>query len=106
MDLVTLTDHDTVAGALEIASLPATFVSEEVSCVLPGGHRLHVGVFGITEAQHEVIARRRTDAEACSRIWPKRAYRPPSTTRSRPDRPARYRRPRPRPVEPRSGGGA
>ena len=64
MDLVTLTDHDTVAGALEIASLPGTFVSEEVSCVLPGGRRLHVGVFGITEAQHEVIARRRTDAEA------------------------------------------
>jgi predicted metal-dependent phosphoesterase TrpH len=64
MDLVTLTDHDSIAGAIEIASLPGTFVSEEVSCVLPGGRLLHVGVFGIREAQHEVIARRRTDAEA------------------------------------------
>jgi predicted metal-dependent phosphoesterase TrpH len=64
MDLVTLTDHNTIAGALEIAPLPRTFVSEEVSCVLPGGRELHVGVFDITEAQHEAIARRRDDAEA------------------------------------------
>jgi predicted metal-dependent phosphoesterase TrpH len=64
MDLVTLTDHDSIAGALEIASLPGTFVSEEVSCTLPGGRRLHVGIFGINEAQHAVIARRRDDAEA------------------------------------------
>src|ERR687897_104719 len=40
MDLVTLTDHDTIAGALEIAHLPGTFLSEEVSCVLPGGRGL------------------------------------------------------------------
>ena len=64
MDLVTLTDHDSIAGALEIASLPGTFISEEVSCLLPGGRRLHVGVYGISESQHEVIARRRADAEA------------------------------------------
>jgi len=64
MDLVTLTDHDSIGGALEIASLPGTFVSEEVSCTLPGSRRLHVGVFGITEAQHERIAGRRADAEA------------------------------------------
>jgi len=64
MDLVTLTDHDTIAGALEIASLPGTFVSEEVTCRLPGGRAVHVGVYDITEAQHETIARRREDAEA------------------------------------------
>jgi PHP domain-containing protein len=64
MDLVTLTDHDSIAGALEIAALPGTFISEEVSCTLPGGRRLHVGVFGISERQHEAIARRRADAEA------------------------------------------
>jgi predicted metal-dependent phosphoesterase TrpH len=64
MDLVTLTDHDAISGVLEIAALPGTFVSEEVSCVLPGGRQLHVGVFDITEAQHETITRRRTDAEA------------------------------------------
>ena len=64
MDLVTLTDHNTIAGALEMAPLPGTFVSEEVSCLLPGGRELHVGVFDITERQHEEIARRRADAEA------------------------------------------
>ena len=31
MDLVTLTDHDTIAGALEIARLPGTFTGEEVT---------------------------------------------------------------------------
>jgi predicted metal-dependent phosphoesterase TrpH len=64
MDLVTLTDHDTIAGALEIASLPGTFVSEEVSCRLPGGRAVHVGVFDVSEAQHEAIVRRRDDAES------------------------------------------
>ena len=84
MDLFTLTDHDTIAGALELARLPDTFVSEEVSCALPGGRELHLGVFDIDEAQHEAIAaaaaatRRR-----CSRTWPRSASPPASTTRSR-----------------------
>lgn len=64
MDLVTLTDHDTIAGALQIAKLPGTFVSEEVTCLLPGGRELHLGVFDITETQHQLISARRTDAEA------------------------------------------
>jgi predicted metal-dependent phosphoesterase TrpH len=64
MDLVTLTDHDTIAGGLEIRGLPGTFLSEEVTCTMPSGGRLHLGVFDITEAQHEGIARRRSDAEA------------------------------------------
>jgi hypothetical protein len=64
MDLVTLTDHDTIEGALEIASLPHTFVSEEVTCTLPSGRQLHVGVFDITERHHQRIARLRHDAEA------------------------------------------
>lgn len=64
MDLFTLTDHNTIAGALELAHLADTFVSEEVSCALPGGRELHLGVFDITERQHEAIARHRHDAEA------------------------------------------
>jgi hypothetical protein len=64
MDLVTLTDHDTIDGALRLAGRPDTFVSEEVTCVLPGGRELHLGVFGITEAQHAVVAARRRDPEA------------------------------------------
>jgi predicted metal-dependent phosphoesterase TrpH len=64
MDLVTLTDHDSIEGALEIAHLPGTFVSEEVTLVLGGGRQLHLGVFDLTPAQHERIARLRLDAEA------------------------------------------
>src|SRR5262245_23539395 len=64
MDLVTLTDHDTVEGALAIAHLPGTFLSEEISCVLPGARVLHVNAFGIDEPQHERITRLRHDPEA------------------------------------------
>lgn len=64
MDLFTLTDHDTIAGAVELAHLPDVFLSEEVSCALPDGRALHVGVFDLSEAQHERIARLRLDAEA------------------------------------------
>lgn len=64
MDLVTLTDHDSIEGALEIAALPGTFMGEEVTCALPGGRELHLGVFDFHERQHHEIARRRHDAEA------------------------------------------
>jgi predicted metal-dependent phosphoesterase TrpH len=64
MDLVTLTDHDTVEGALRLSHLPDTFVSEEVTVLLPGGRQLHVNVFDITEAQHARIQARRRDAES------------------------------------------
>src|SRR5215472_6210169 len=55
MDLVTLTDHDTIEGALEVARLPHFFISEEVTCVLAGGRRLHLGVFDLNERRHERI---------------------------------------------------
>jgi predicted metal-dependent phosphoesterase TrpH len=64
MDLVTLTDHDSIEGALEIAHLPGTFVSEEVTLVLDGGRQLHLGVYDLTAAQHERIAQLRFDPEA------------------------------------------
>jgi predicted metal-dependent phosphoesterase TrpH len=64
MDLVTLTDHDSVEGALAIAHLPFTFVSEEVTLVLEGGRHAHLGVFDITEGQHARISTLRFDPEA------------------------------------------
>jgi predicted metal-dependent phosphoesterase TrpH len=64
MDLVTITDHDTIDGALRIAGRPEVFVSEEVTCELPGGRCLHLGVFDIDEAGHARIAALRQDAEA------------------------------------------
>jgi predicted metal-dependent phosphoesterase TrpH len=64
MDLVTLTDHDSIEGALEIAHLPGTFVSEEVTLVLAGDRQLHLGVYDLTPAQHDRISRLRFDPEA------------------------------------------
>jgi predicted metal-dependent phosphoesterase TrpH len=64
MDLVTLTDHDTIEGALALAHLPDAFVSEEVAVLLPGGRQLHVNVFDLSERQHERIQALRRDPEA------------------------------------------
>jgi len=64
MDLVTITDHDAISGAMEIAHLPHVFVSEEVTCWLPGERRLHLGVFDLDMRQHVVIQSRSHDAEA------------------------------------------
>jgi predicted metal-dependent phosphoesterase TrpH len=64
MDLVTLTDHDSIEGMLDIAALPGTFMGEEVTCLLPGGRELHLGVFDFAEWQHREIQARRRDAEA------------------------------------------
>lgn len=58
MDLVTITDHNTIGGALEIAHLPDTFISEEVTSYFPEDNcKLHVLAYNITEAQHEDIVR-------------------------------------------------
>lgn len=60
MDFVTITDHNTIAGSLEIAHLENTFVSEEVTTYFPEDRcKLHVLVHNITEAQHEDITRLR-----------------------------------------------
>src|SRR5262249_32986574 len=66
MDLVTLTDHDTIAGALELEALPGTFVSEELTCFAPSGGELHLGVFDIRERDHHVLQARRRALESLS----------------------------------------
>jgi hypothetical protein len=56
MDFVTLSDHDTIDGALEIAHLPGTFLSCEVTVAFPeDGCQLHCLATGITERQHHDI---------------------------------------------------
>src|SRR2546423_14586435 len=56
MDFVTITDHDTIVGNLEIADLEGTFLSEEVTTFFPHDPcKIHVLVWGITEAQHAQI---------------------------------------------------
>ena len=64
MDLVTLSDHDTIDGALRLAQLPDCFVSEELTVVLEGGRKLHLNVFGIDERQHAELQERRRDSES------------------------------------------
>lgn len=58
MDFVTITDHDTIDGNLEIAELEGTFISEEVSTHFPQDPcKIHLLVWGISEAQHtEIVA--------------------------------------------------
>lgn len=56
MDFVTLTDHDTIGGCLEIAHLPGVIVGEEVTVYFPEDEcKVHLLVWGITEAQHRLI---------------------------------------------------
>lgn len=58
MDIVTITDHNTISGCLEIAHLKDTFISEEVTTYFPQDNcKLHVLVYHITEGQHEEIVR-------------------------------------------------
>lgn len=60
MDYVTITDHNVIEGGLQIAHLPGVFLSEEVTAYFPEDRcKLHVLVYGITEAQHKEIQRLR-----------------------------------------------
>jgi hypothetical protein len=62
MTLVTITDHNKIEGALEIAHLPGVFISEEVTSYFPeDGCKVHVLVYNITEAQHADIQRLRVN---------------------------------------------
>src|SRR5947209_14667528 len=60
MDFVTITDHDTIEGNLEIADLAGTFISEQVTTYFPQDPcKIHLLVWGITEAQHaDIVAAR------------------------------------------------
>ena len=56
MQFVTLTDHNRIEGCLEIADLPGTFISEQVTTYFPEDRcKAHLLVWGITEAQHHEI---------------------------------------------------
>ncbi len=61
MDLVTLTDHDSIDGAEALRRCPDFFASEEVTCRLPSGTTIHAGVYDVNERQHVEIQRRRDD---------------------------------------------
>ena len=67
MDFVTITDHDTIDGALEIADRPDTFVSEELTAWFAGEPQaVHVLCYGITPEDHEFLQANARDLEACA----------------------------------------
>ncbi len=66
MSYVTLTDHDSIDGALYLLNkypdMTDFFIGEEVETYFPEtNQRIHVGVWGLTEAQHREIQRLRPD---------------------------------------------
>ncbi len=67
MDFVTITDHDTIAGCLELADRPDFFISEELTTWFAGSEQaVHVLCYGITEADHDFLQARARDLEACA----------------------------------------
>ena len=67
MDFVTITDHDTIAGAEQLSHLPDTFISEELTAGFKGEPQaVHVLCLGITAADHEWLQAHRGDVELCA----------------------------------------
>ena len=61
MDLITVSDHDSIGAAESLRRHADFFPSEEVTCHMPSGNELHVGVYDLTEHQHIEIQRLRDD---------------------------------------------
>lgn len=56
MDLVTITDHDSIEGALTMAHRNDVIVGSEVTAIFPEDKTVcHIGVLGISEEQHREI---------------------------------------------------
>jgi len=74
MDLVAITDHDSIDGALELLDARPDasdiIIGEEVSCRLPDGDiEVHLGVYGMTEELHrELQPLRRNVFEVTARL--------------------------------------
>jgi len=95
MDFVTITDHDTIDGCLQLSDRPDVFVSEELTAWFRGEPQaVHVLCFGITPDDHEWLQRRASDVEqvaaylhergiACALAHPFYAVEAPLTARHR-----------------------
>jgi glycosyltransferase involved in cell wall biosynthesis/predicted metal-dependent phosphoesterase TrpH len=67
MDFVTITDHDTIAGVLEIADRSDVFVSEELTAHFRGEPQaVHVLCYGISGEDHDWLQAHRGDVELCA----------------------------------------
>jgi glycosyltransferase involved in cell wall biosynthesis len=62
MDFITLTDHDTIEGALELAGRADVLVGEELTCFFPeDGCKLHLLVWGLTGEDHQALQQLASD---------------------------------------------
>src|SRR6476469_4463265 len=67
MDFVTITDHDTIDGCLQLADRPDCFVSEELTARFAGEPQaVHILCYGITPGDHEWLQAHAGDVEACA----------------------------------------
>jgi glycosyltransferase involved in cell wall biosynthesis/predicted metal-dependent phosphoesterase TrpH len=68
MDFVTITDHDTIDGVLEIADRPDVFVSEELTARFRGEPEIavHVLCYGISPEDHAWLQAHAGDVELCA----------------------------------------
>jgi glycosyltransferase involved in cell wall biosynthesis/predicted metal-dependent phosphoesterase TrpH len=95
MDFVTITDHDTISGVLDIADRPDVFISEELTASFRGEPQaVHVLCWGITPDDHEWLQSHAGDVEkvaeylhgngiACALAHPFYAVAAPLTARHR-----------------------
>jgi glycosyltransferase involved in cell wall biosynthesis/predicted metal-dependent phosphoesterase TrpH len=95
MDLVTITDHDTISGVLEIADRPDVFISEELTAWFRGEPQaVHILCWGITPEDHVWLQAHAPDVEevaeylhgmgiACALAHPFYAVAAPLTARHR-----------------------
>jgi len=67
MDFVTITDHDTIAGVLEIADRPDVFISEELTAWFKDEPQaVHILCYGITPDDHDWLQAHSGDLEQCA----------------------------------------
>jgi len=70
MNFVTISDHNKIDGALDIAHLPNTYISTEVTTYFPENDaKMHILAVGITEEQFQMIQELRTDIYALRRFF-------------------------------------
>ncbi len=73
MDLVTLTDHDTLNGVQSLLAkpgeYPGVFTGEELTCYFPeDGCKMHVLIWGVTQQDHEALQAAAHDIYHCAQI--------------------------------------
>ena len=68
MDFVTITDHDTIDGAMQIADRPDVFVSEELTASFRGepAMQMHVLCYDIAPDDHDWLQANARDVELCA----------------------------------------